>query len=299
MKKSALRQTLALVMTLCLSTAFAQFEPHTQMGLPEGAIVRFGKGYIRGIAYSPDGTQMAVSTRIGIWIYDARTGETLNLITGKRPNSVICAAYSPDGKTIVSGGEEDTVQIWNAHTGKNIKTFTLKEQEYIGYIKYSPDGKTIATRGEESTIELWNPHTGKHFKTLAGHEKPDTFYEGHPDMPIASFAYSPDGKTIVSGGGDKTVRLWDAHTGENIRTLTGHTEAGLEVAYSPDGGTIVSASRDKTVRLWDINTGENIKTLTGHEDIITTVAYSPDGNTIVSGGWDGMLHRWNAHTGAL
>ena len=295
--KMLFAQTLAIAMTLCLSTAFAQSEPHTQMGLPEGATARFGKGYIRGITYSPDGTQMAVSTSIGVWIYDARTGETLNLITGKRTNSV-SAAYSPDGKILATGGTDGTVLLWNTRTGKNIKTFTLKEQEYIGYIKYSPDGKTIATKGEESTIELWNARTGKHFKTLAGHEKPDDFYEGHPDVSIASFAYSPDGNTIVSGGGDKTVRLWDAHTGGNIYTLTGHTETVVAVAYSPDGNTIVSASRDKTVRLWDTATGENLKTLSGHKDIIVTVAYSPDGNIIVSGGWDGMLHRWDAHTGA-
>ncbi|MDE0638210.1 MAG: hypothetical protein OXI43_20410 [Candidatus Poribacteria bacterium] len=296
MKKLFLILTIFILSELCLPFAFAQYEPYTQMGLPEGAIARFGKGYIRGITYSPDGTQVAVTTYIGVWIYDARTGEKLNLITGKDGEPYVSAAYSPDGKLITTGGTDGTVQLWNTHTGKTIKTFKWNE-EYIGYIKYSPDGRTIAIRGAENTIELWNARTGKHLKSLSGHEKPNTLYEGHPDVTIASYAFSPDSKTIVSGGGDKTVRLWNARTGGNIRTLTGHTETVIAVAYSPDGGTIVSASRDKTGRMWDANTGENIKTLTGHNDIIVSVAYSPDGNTIISAGWDGMLHRWDAQTG--
>ena len=297
MKKLFTTFTLFFFVTLCLRPTFAQYEPYTQIGLPEGAIARFGKGYIQGIEYSPDGTRLAVTTAIGVWIYDTQTGEELNLITGGHTDRVYSAAYSPDGKIIATGSWDDTLRLWDTRTGKNIKTF--KGYTFgISSVAYSPDGSTIAIHNfRKHTIELLNAHTGKHLKTLIGHEDPSALYEGHPDASIASFTYSPDGKTIVSGGGDKTVRLWNARTGGNIGTLTGHTEAVLAVAYSPDGDTIVSAGRDKTVRLWDAHTGNNIKTLSGHKDIIVTVAYSPDGNTIVSGGWDGMLHRWDAATG--
>lgn len=296
MKKFLFMLVLSTYVALCVSPTFAQYEPYTQIGLPKGAIARLGKGYIRGMTYSPDGTQMAVSTYNGVWIYDARTGEQLNLLTGKQGEHYVSAAYSSDSKTIVTGGVDGTVQLWNTRTGKTIKKFKCPE-EYIGYIKYSPDGQTIAIKGPENTIELWNARTGKHLKSLSGHEKPTDRYEGHPDVTISSYAFSPDSKTIVSGGGDKTVRLWNAHTGENIKTLTGHTETVVAVAFSPDGRTIMSASRDKTVRLWDAHTGEIINTLTGHKDIIVSAAYSPDGTTIISAGWDGMLHRWNAQTG--
>ncbi|MDE0317967.1 MAG: WD40 repeat domain-containing protein [Candidatus Poribacteria bacterium] len=297
MKKFFLMFALFFSVTLCLQSAFAQYESYTQMGLPEGAIARFSKGYIVDIMYSPDGTRLAVTTTIGVWLYNAQTGEELDLITGGHTGSVYSAAYSPDSKTIATGSGDRTIRLWDTRTGKNIKTF--KGYTYgIGLVVYSPNGKTIAIlNGRKSTIELLNARTGKHLKTLTGHEKPKALYEGHTDVSITSFAYSPDSKTIVSGGGDKTVRLWNARTGGNIRTLTGHTEAVRAVAYSPDGGTIVSASRDKTVRMWDANTGENIKTFTGHNDIIVSVAYSPDGSTIISAGWDGMLHRWDAQTG--
>ena len=296
MKKLCLLLVLFTFTVLCVSSTFAQYEPSIQFGLPDGAIARFGKGSIRGITYSPDGTQIAVSTFNGVWIYDARTGEERNLLTGKDEERFVSAAYSSDSKTIATGGVDGRVQLWNTSTGKTIKKFKCNE-EYIGYIKYSPDGQTIAIKGEENTIELWNARTGKYLKSLSGHEKPNTNYEGHPDVAIYSYAFSPDGKTIVSGGGDKTVRLWNTRTGINIETLTGHTETVVAVAYSPDGDTIVSASRDKTVRVWDAHTGDNLNTLTGHKDIIVSVAYSPDGTTIISAGWDGMLHRWNTQTG--
>ncbi len=121
---------------------------------------------------------------------------------------------------------------------------------------------------------------------------------GHSDT-VWSVAYSPDGQRIVSGSGDKTIRIWDAKTGQPIgKPLTGHEDAVLLVAYSPDGQRIVSGSGDKTIRIWDANTGQPIgKPLTGHSDAVASVAYSPDGRRIVSGSVDKTIRIWDAKTG--
>ena len=112
-----------------------------------------------------------------------------------------------------------------------------------------------------------------------------------------SVAFSPDGKRIVSGG-DKTVRLWDADTGQPIGApLSGHDNTVLSVAFSPDGRRIASGSFDNTVRVWDADTGQPIgPPLTGHTDWVTGVAFSPDGSRIVSASHDKTLRVWPGPT---
>jgi WD40 repeat protein len=97
---------------------------------------------------------------------------------------------------------------------------------------------------------------------------------------VTSVAFSPDGKQVVSGSWDKTVRLWDAATGAPQQTLEGHSDPVTSVAFSPDGKQVVSGSGDETVRLWDAATGALQQTLEGHSDPVTSVAFSPDGKLL-------------------
>jgi dipeptidyl aminopeptidase/acylaminoacyl peptidase len=125
----------------------------------------------------------------------------------------------------------------------------------------------------------------------------------HTDA-VQSVAFSPDGKRLVSGSQDKTLKLWDAQTGQLILTF-GPTDGVLSVAFSPDGKQIVSGSQDSTLRLWDAHTylGWNMhisnetRTLQGHTDAVRSVAFSPDGKRIVSGSQDRTLKLWDAQTG--
>ncbi|RDB18601.1 Vegetative incompatibility protein HET-E-1 [Hypsizygus marmoreus] len=118
---------------------------------------------------------------------------------------------------------------------------------------------------------------------------------GHSDF-VRSVSFSPDGKHIVSGSDDKTVRIWNAKTGQAMGNALRRT-CSL-VAFSPDGTHIVSGSGDKTVRIWDSKTGQAIgKPLKGHTDWVESVAFSPDGKHIVSGSGDKAVRIWNAKTG--
>ena len=113
----------------------------------------------------------------------------------------------------------------------------------------------------------------------------------------ASVAYAPDGATLATGGGDGTVRIWDARTGQQQHQLTGHTGPVWSVAYAPDGATLATGGGDGTVRIWDARTGQQQHQLAGHTGPVHAVAYAPDGATLATGGGDGTVRIWDARTG--
>ena len=109
-----------------------------------------------------------------------------------------------------------------------------------------------------------------------------------------SVTFSPDGLLIASGGVDRTVRLWDVQTGEEIWRLSPYTFDVYSVAFSSDGRWIASGGADRTVRLWDVQTGKQIRRLEAHTGFVYTVAFSPNGRWIASGSSKGELFFWSA-----
>ncbi|KAJ6598791.1 WD40-repeat-containing domain protein, partial [Mycena sp. CBHHK59/15] len=112
-------------------------------------------------------------------------------------------------------------------------------------------------------------------------------------------AFSPDGKHIVSGSSDQTVRVWDAESGEALGApFEGHTHWVTSVAFSPDGKHIVSGSNDRTIRVWDAESREVLRApFEGHTDSVTSVAFSPNGKHIVSSSRDRTVRVWDAESG--
>ena len=116
---------------------------------------------------------------------------------------------------------------------------------------------------------------------------------------VLSARYSPDGARIVTGSGDNTARVWDAHSGAALLMMSGHTDRVFDAAYSPDGTRIVTGSHDKTARVWDARTGSLQLTLNGHGDRVDSARFSPDGQRIVTASWDKTVRIWAAASGKL
>ncbi|SLM37484.1 prolyl oligopeptidase [Lasallia pustulata] len=137
------------------------------------------------------------------------------------------------------------------------------------------------------TVWIWDAATGATLQTLEGHSG-----------PVNAVAFSPDGKQLVSGSHDETVRIWDAAMGVKLQTLEGHSGPVYAVAFSPDGKQLASGSFDKTVWIWDAATGATLQTFEGHLEPVSAVAFSPNGKQLASGSGDMTVRIWDAATEA-
>ncbi len=258
---------------------------------------------VQGVAYSPDGTRLATASQDGTAkVWDSRTGQELLTLAG-HPGGINGVAFSPDGARLATTGRDGVTKIWSittaldagASSGEEIVTLPATGDAFVSGVAFSPDGTRLATMNEAGLIQVWQLPAGDDQAaevalTIA------TGHTGEVIVPKIELAFSPDGTRLASGGPDGTAKVWDANTGQELLTLTGHIDWVFDAAFSPDGKWLATVGIDGTANVWDIipgpGAGKNLLTLSGPSGEGWSVAFSPDGSRLVTAGNAGVARMW-------
>ena len=242
------------------------------------------------VAFSPDGTLLAVGMRNVVLLTDPADGRAVRVLPG-HDNSVTSVAFSRDGTLLATASGDGTARIWDLTDGTPATRATLEgHTSWVRSVAFSPDGTLLATGSDDGTARIWDLTDG----TPAARAT----LEGHNDY-VLGVAFSPDGTLLATASGDDTARLWDLTAGTTRATLEGHTGNVHGVAFSPDGALLATASGDRTARIWDLTAGTTRATLEGHSAIVLGVAFSPDGALLAAGSSDGTARIWDLTAGAI
>ena len=218
--------------------------------------------------------------------------------TGGHRNLVRQLVFTPDGKELISAGDDKDVRVWNVATGKTERIIRGEvgagREGQVFSVSLSPDGAWLAVAGWMTSpehpghdIRLYDYRTGGLVGLFVGHQE-----------RVASVAFSGDGQYLISGGHDKSAIIWNATTRQPLHVLKGHKAEILAVAFVP-GDRAVTGSYDGTLKLWRVSDGGEIATLTGHQGMVETIAVSPRDGSIASGSRVGELMLWDSKSGDL
>lgn len=206
-------------------------------------------GPVTDIDFSPDGRTLAAASEDGpVRLWPTAGGEPTTVTS---PNvRIIQFALSPDGRTVVTGGqtvsdqgEQNTIGIWNTATSASAQPLAPFTRTIVS-VAFSPDGRTFATGGDDGHVWLWETGTARPRAELVVSTRRG--WNG-----VDSLAFSPDGRRLATAGIDGT-KLWDVVTGAFAARFVGPAEGESSVAFSPDGRTLAGSGADGKVRLWDV-----------------------------------------------
>jgi WD40 repeat protein len=275
-------------------------------------------GEVIAVGFGGDGRVMLTADARAVRLWNVASGKLLRLL--KPPERIASATLSPDGRWILTGGEDGTARLWDAATGAQVGA-GLGHGARVQAVAFAPDGRTAVTGSWDQTAKLWRltpggaelvamvKHPGRIF-AVALCPRGETLLTGgdggarlwdvatrqarelDTKAQVWAVCFSPDGKEALTGGTDRAAQRWDVATGQPAGRPFPHRETVSAVAFSPDGVTALTGSWDKTARFWDVATGRPLGLPLAHGGKVLAAAYGPDGRSALTGNADRNARFW-------
>ena len=273
---------------------------------------------------------VAASAFLG-WLSLPRAGSLPLRATLKGHTGPIWAvAFSPDGRTLVTGSDDTTLRFWDASTGRPMSLIS-GQTSGVYSVAFARDGRLIVAGRGNGLLQVWDaatraeqsviPHTGGNTRRLAissdsktlavgdssqgvelwdfGRRKIRVELAGH-QTTLLTIALSPDDKTVATGDASGQIRLWDVTTGAEQATFQGDSLGLRALAFSPDSQTLASAGTgDKDVKLWEVSSRREVARFGADDTALVNLAFSPSGETLASAGRDGTVRLWEVSSGRV
>jgi WD40 repeat protein len=257
----------------------SSFEGFTFDGYPGGPIP---------VVLSADGNVLARAVGEGrVRVWDLGSGRVRSELSGPI-GAVASIAVSRSGDRLLTGSNDGIARLWDLRSGSLLRMFRTGETSRVAL---SPHGDLVATSGkiggnttdvEGSTVRLWDAESGKEVRSLDGHS-----------ATILALAFSPDGKLLATGSGDRTARVWDVGSGHELRKLADHRGEVRALAYSPDGNRLATGETFYRARIWDVESGAKLGTIDVFPESINALAFGPGGDRLFTAGEARGVRMWD------